>query len=168
MTTTEQVQFETGSGGRKTVVVGVDGSPCSRAALGEAMRSATRRGDPLRVIMVLEPIEWMGAWGYGPAAGIALPDRAEVQQEVLRSVEQMVAEVREEQGDEVGDLEIDAEALPGRPADVLVDAARDADELVVGHRGRGSVASTLLGSVGMGCVLHAPCAVTVIPVPQDG
>jgi nucleotide-binding universal stress UspA family protein len=41
--------------------------------------------------------------------------------------------------------------------------ARDADLLVVGHRGRGAVASALLGSVGLRCVLHSTCPVTVVP-----
>ena len=48
-------------------------------------------------------------------------------------------------------------------AAVLVEEAADADLLVVGHRGHGALGSTLLGSVGLRCVLHAPCPVTVVP-----
>jgi len=61
--------------------------------------------------------------------------------------------------------EITVEARPGRPTDELVDVARGADELVVGHRGRGAFGSVVLGSVGLGCVLHATCPVTVVPEP---
>ena len=43
-----------------------------------------------------------------------------------------------------------------------MDAADGAELLVIGHRGRGSVASVLLGSVGLYCVLHAQCPVTVV------
>jgi nucleotide-binding universal stress UspA family protein len=43
-----------------------------------------------------------------------------------------------------------------------VDAAEAAELLVIGHRGRGSVASVLLGSVGLYCVLNARCPVTVV------
>lgn len=42
--------------------------------------------------------------------------------------------------------------------------ARHAEALVVGHRGHGAVASAFLGSTSLGCILHAPCPVTVVPV----
>jgi hypothetical protein len=55
---------------------------------------------------------------------------------------------------------------------VLVSESRDADLLVVGHRGRGAFHSTMLGSVGLQCVLHASVPVTVVraaphPVAPD-
>jgi nucleotide-binding universal stress UspA family protein len=40
--------------------------------------------------------------------------------------------------------------------------ARDADLLVVGSHGRGALTEMLLGSVGHGCVHHAPCPVVVV------
>jgi nucleotide-binding universal stress UspA family protein len=40
--------------------------------------------------------------------------------------------------------------------------AADADLLLVGHRGLGDVASACLGSVGLQCVLHATCPLTVV------
>jgi nucleotide-binding universal stress UspA family protein len=42
------------------------------------------------------------------------------------------------------------------------------ESAVVGHRGRGAVASAFLGSTSLGCVLHAPCPVTVVPLPVPG
>jgi nucleotide-binding universal stress UspA family protein len=48
----------------------------------------------------------------------------------------------------------------GPPAEVLVDAARDADLLVVGSRGLG-LTELLLGSVSQHCVQHAPCPVVI-------
>jgi nucleotide-binding universal stress UspA family protein len=57
----------------------------------------------------------------------------------------------------------------GAPGRVLVEQARGAELLVLGHRGRGGVASVVLGSVGLYCVLHAPCSVTIVrptPVPE--
>jgi nucleotide-binding universal stress UspA family protein len=62
---------------------------------------------------------------------------------------------------------VDGTVLGGAPGRVLVDQSRDADMLVVGHRGRGGIRSAVLGSVGLQCVLHATVPVMVIrPVKQ--
>ena len=58
-------------------------------------------------------------------------------------------------------MSVELHELEGKPADVLIERARGADLLVIGHRGRGGAASALLGSVGLQCVLHAECPVTV-------
>jgi nucleotide-binding universal stress UspA family protein len=50
----------------------------------------------------------------------------------------------------------------GHPAQVLVEAARGADLLIVGSRGHGEFAAALMGSVSQHCVHHAPCPVLVI------
>jgi nucleotide-binding universal stress UspA family protein len=166
----DEARTAAGEDHRPTVVVGVDGSPGSRTALTEAMRSASSRGARLRVIAVYEPPEWR----LGPTPGAPLPSRRQIETELLRDVRDMVTDVAYELGGEHRRRpEIDVEAVPGHPAEVLVGAARGADELVVGHRGRGALASTLLGSVGWACVLHAPCPVRVIragspaPSPTD-
>jgi nucleotide-binding universal stress UspA family protein len=64
--------------------------------------------------------------------------------------------------DLVRQIEIEPLGVCGRPTDELVERSRGADLLVVGHRGRGAVASALLGSVGLGCVLRARCPVTIV------
>jgi len=57
--------------------------------------------------------------------------------------------------------------VQGHPAQVLLEAARGAQMLVVGSRGHGTLAGMLLGSVSQHCVQHAPCPVLVVPaVPQ--
>lgn len=56
----------------------------------------------------------------------------------------------------------------GRPVTVLLDAAADAELLVVGSRGHGGFAGMLLGSVGEHVVAHAPCAVVVVRQPRTG
>jgi nucleotide-binding universal stress UspA family protein len=71
------------------------------------------------------------------------------------------------------DLELDAVDTSGievrrlvearSPADALIEAARDADLLVVGNRGRGGFAGLLLGSVGQQVSHHAPCPVVIVP-----
>ena len=61
-------------------------------------------------------------------------------------------------------VRVDVDAVSGRAGEVLVERARDADLLVVGHRGRGGLRSVALGSVGLNCVLHAPSPVLVVPM----
>ena len=60
---------------RPAVVVGVDGSPGSRAALVDAMRSAAGRAALLRVVAVYEPPEWRL-----PHPPTPLPSRAEIEE----------------------------------------------------------------------------------------
>ena len=129
------------------IVCGIDGSSGARRALQEAIRTAARRGDRVRAVAVYEPPEMWAAWGYGAASGVALPDPDALH------------------GDELTLPEIEVETRAGRPAEVLVELAGDADGLVVGHRGRGAFGSVVLGSVGLGCVLRASCPVTVVPDP---
>jgi nucleotide-binding universal stress UspA family protein len=77
-------------------------------------------------------------------------------------VDEVVAEVPA-----LAAVPVELHELEGKLAEVLNKQARGAGLLVVGHRGRGGVASALLGSVSLECVLHAECPVTVIrPRPQ--
>ncbi|GAA4790706.1 universal stress protein [Actinomycetospora chlora] len=159
-TMTQATEQATDTGDRPTVVVGVDDSAAARAALASAMRSAALRGARLLVLSVYEPPEWR----LGPAFMVPLPSRAEIESSLLERARALVGDVAYELGAEgLARPEITVEARPGRAAETLVEAARGADELVVGHRGRGAVSAALLGSVGWGCVLHAPCPVRVVP-----
>ncbi|MHA6783108.1 universal stress protein [Pseudonocardia saturnea] len=138
-----------------TVVVGVDGSPGSRAALEYAMGDAARRGARLRVVAAL-PDYWVTEWGP-----VLLPPSSAEVERVGTAARQWIAEVTAARSQEA-QVPIEVSAVPGPAAKALIDAAQDADLLVLGHRGRGRVASTLLGSVGMRCVVDAPCSVTVV------
>ncbi len=65
---------------------------------------------------------------------------------------------------------VDSVLLRGRPARAIIDEARDfeADLVVVGHRGRGAVATMLLGSTSTEVVEHAPCPVLIVREPNLG
>ena len=84
-----------------------------------------------------------------------------------RTVRQTVAEVIAEAGSTAEAIPVEVRAVFGKPARVLLEQAADADLLVAGHRGLGRVASAGLGSVGLQCVLHATCSLTIVQsVPE--
>jgi nucleotide-binding universal stress UspA family protein len=142
---------------RATVVVGVDGSAESRAALQFAVVEAARRGGGVRAVRVFVPVEyWAGEWGVS-----AREVTAEIEADLLR---QMRAEVDAVRASRPGltPVPVEVRALPGSPPQVLVEQSRTADLLVVGHRGHGPLASVMLGSVALRCVRAAECAVTVV------
>ncbi|MFC4944948.1 universal stress protein [Pseudonocardia sp. GCM10023141] len=150
------------------VLVGVDGSPESRAALEYAWAEAGRRHARLRVVAGFRPPEYYApAYGWGNYAMIAMPTREEIAADVRGEVERMLDEVRQARTDLAATgVPVEVAVRPGHPGDLLVEESAKADVLVVGHRGRGAVASTVLGSVGLACVLHAACPVTVVrPAP---
>lgn len=141
-----------------TVVVGVDGSPGSRAALVHALEEADRRAARLRVIVAAQvPEYWAMAYGM-----VAPPPLAEIVDAARDIGQHQVDAVLADRPDLASRVEVSVEALAGVPAHVLLDAAEGADLLVIGHRGRGAVRSALLGSVGLQCVLHAACPVTIV------
>ena len=74
----------------------------------------------------------------------------------------MVDDVVRARGGASADIPVEVLAIGGSPGHVLVEQSRDADLLVVGHRGRGGFRSALLGSVGLQCVVHASVPVTVV------
>jgi nucleotide-binding universal stress UspA family protein len=82
--------------------------------------------------------------------------------EARKQTQRFVDEIVAAHGDAARRVPIEVEIRGGRPGEVLVDAAEGAALLVVGHRGLGSAASVLLGSVGLHSVLHATCPVTVV------
>jgi nucleotide-binding universal stress UspA family protein len=147
---------------QRTIVVGVDGSECSRAALEFALDEAVRRPAALRVVSALPDAEyWATASGMSPSL---LDDLLALLEKVARG---MVEAVVRERGGAPADVPVDVRALGGLPGHVLVDQSRDADLLIVGHRGRGGFRSAVLGSIGLHCILHASVPVTVVrPVQQ--
>ena len=136
------------------IVVGVDGSEGSLKALRWAARQAQMTGASLHVVT---------AWAFpehGTPFGIVF-DLASGADPTLRAREALDRAIVETLGDHE-QIEVRADVIPGAEAPVLLEAARDADMLVVGNRGRGAFAGMLLGSVGEQCVRHSPCPVVVV------
>jgi nucleotide-binding universal stress UspA family protein len=145
----------TKQGRSELVVVGVDGSPASEAALAWAARYAHAIGARLRAVL---------AWHYPSAAGG--PPVGVAPASVTSQVEQSRYEILDKSiaatcGDEHG-REIERKVVYGHPVQVLIEESKEADLLVVGHTGHDGFTGMLLGSVSTHTVTHASCPVTVV------
>jgi len=136
---------------RARIVVGVDGSEPSKAALRWAIEEARLRGAP-----VLAVHAWLMQFGAGPGFVVPAVEPNDVQREAESMLDAAIAEVGTE------GLDVDRVAVEGVAARVLIEAAEGADLLVVGSRGHGGFAGLLLGSVSQQCAHHAPCPVVVV------
>lgn len=141
-------------GDRRRIVVGVDGSAGARAALEWAGTEARRRGTSVHAVCAYNEPPTVAAGG--PAAAGAL---AELRHGLERDAEHVLADAEES----VDMVPVSTRAVHGPAADVLLEAASDADLLVVGSRGRGGFASLVLGSVSQQCAARAPGVVVVVP-----
>ena len=144
------------------IVVGVDGSESAQAALEFALEEAARWSAHVRVVSAFHPPEYWPVV-YGMAGGMVVPPTmAELADDAERTARQALTDATGSAGATARTVPVDVRVVPGSAGQVLLDQAADADLLVVGHRGRGGIASACLGSVGLQCVLHAACPVVVI------
>ncbi len=151
---------ERGAGQRERVVVGVDGSDGSYAALHFATAEATRRGVRLDIVQVWHPPDPFAAmttpwWPY----------RAELEKASRELLDTMAEPVRAGTPEHPGPSSVERISIEGYPSHALVACAQGADLLVVGARGHGGFAGLLLGSVSLRCLHHAPCPIAVIHLP---
>lgn len=143
------------SAGSTKIVVGVDGSPSSRAALRWAVRQAVLTGGTVDAVMAwqIPMILRTSAW-----APIYVDEATCLEKDARTTLDAVVgAEVKSADSPLVT-----ARVVNGNPAQVLQEAAASADLLVLGNRGHGSFADALLGSVGQYCVHHVLCPVLIM------
>jgi nucleotide-binding universal stress UspA family protein len=150
------------------IVVGVDGSASSQAALRWAAEEAELRGATVEAVHV---------WAYIPAPPLGEPglvtmpaaSGAPVQIEVVRDAAQAELEAALADtfpgGTPAG---LEQRLVEGDPAQVLEELSEGAELLVVGHRGRSAIASVLLGSVGKHAVDHSRCPVVIVKESAGG
>jgi nucleotide-binding universal stress UspA family protein len=134
------------------VVVGIDGSDHSGLALALGLAQARRAGGTLIAVHALRLPP--GAGAAAPNPGVDLDDHRKMAEQALDEA--------------LGDLEargtdvpIERRVVPGPPARVLIEAARDAAAMVVGARGVGGFAGLVAGSVSQQVLRHAHCPVLV-------
>lgn len=136
------------------IVVGVDGSPSSQEALVWAIRQAKATGATVEACTAWEYPQFYGSIGWsfpdGTYAELAAAAQQVLRDALARAVEQGV------------EADVHSSVGYGTPAQVLLDAAKEAELLVVGNRGHGGFTGVLLGSVSQHCVQHAQCPVVIV------
>jgi nucleotide-binding universal stress UspA family protein len=153
---TEQ-QNDTG----QRIVVGVDGSSSSRAALRWAVRQAKLTGASVETLTAWRAPTLVGLGGQFTEVDASGGEDGTIK----ASAESMLrAEIDEVAGPSDG-AQIKAQVGEGSAAQLLLNAAEGATMVVVGSRGHGGITGTLLGSVGQTLAQHAPCPVLIIRGP---
>ena len=140
------------------IVVGIDGSEASDAALAFALEEAKLRKLPLRLVCAWEipAIEYAGA-AMVPTPDLAQSAEREADATLVRAVGQL--------GSDPG-IHIETAAVHGHPAKVLVEQAAGATLLVVGTRGHGGLASLVLGSVSQAVAHHCTAPLVIVPAAR--
>ncbi len=141
--------------GSGRIVVGVDGSPASEEALRWALGQSRLTGQSVHAVY---------AWDYpmySGAGGVDMVDGFDWEGDSAVILQNAVSRVLKD-----ADVEsVVQHVLRGHAAGLLLEAAADADLLVVGSHGHGGFLGMLLGSVSQHVVAHAPCPVVVLHAP---
>ena len=144
---------------RSELVVGVDGSAASYAAVGWTAQEATIRGLPVRLVHVVAPTSMSST----EAPNSTITHEQEVKaRHVIDQARRIVDGVQGE-----ARLKVRVEIRYAGVLATLVDASRDAHMIVVGARGFDGFGWHMLGSVSAGLLHHAHCPVTIVRDPES-
>jgi nucleotide-binding universal stress UspA family protein len=140
------------------IVVGVDGSVGSMAALRWAVAEAGRRHANVEAVCAWSfPV--IAATPFVPVTGFSWADLIEAAQEAVDGAISRLGPHPE--------LSITTKVMEGRPAHVLLDDAAGAELLVVGTRGMGGAAELFLGSTSHACAHRSPVPVVIVPADRS-
>ena len=145
------------------ILIGVDDSPHSQAALEFVKRMTWPAGTEVVVVSAVRPVVPLYTEVYLPA-----PEQLErVTEDQRRFHEELVSRTELQLRDR--GFRTTARVLAGDPREAIIDMARReaADLIVVGSHGRSGLTKLLMGSVASHIVTHAPCDVLVVrPRPK--
>ena len=141
------------------ILLALDGSPCSRAALEELLSRGWPEGSEVEVLSVGHAIPFVpDPFLLGAAIHY---DSLEAEQKHAREI---VARAAEKIAESAPDLEVTTKVLDGSPKELIVEEATrwGADLVILGSHGRGAVKRLFLGSVAHAAALHVPCSVHIV------
>jgi len=146
------------------ILLAIDGSPCSDAAVEEVGRRPWPDGSAIKSLTTFElpapptPEGWALPANYFEELDTAL------KQQARNTVDRALATLKPKLSTTIS---VDAQILPGPPRSVILDEAEawGADLIVVGSHGYRAWERLLLGSVSQAVVSHAKCSVEVVRCP---
>jgi len=141
---------------RYGIIVGVDGSPVSDAAVSWAARDAAIRGLPLTLVHVEDPAA--PTWSQAPILEESPAEQVAEGRGLLANASKIARDAIAD----TAQIHIDGEVLSSAIVPALVDQSKDAELIVVGSTGRGALSRSFLGSVSSGLIRHAHCPVALI------
>ena len=146
------------------ILLAIDGSSCSDAAVAEVARRPWPEGSMVKVLTTYElpapptPEGWAIPANYFEEMDVALRKQAQI------VVDRAVQKLKPNKS-----IAVDASMLPGPPRIVVLEEAENwgADLIVVGSHGYNAWKRFLLGSVSQAVVSHAKCSVEVVRCRQQ-
>jgi nucleotide-binding universal stress UspA family protein len=149
------------------VLLAIDGSEQSQAAVEEIARQHFPAESEVRVLSVVEP-PYFPATFSGEGMDMSLPVEIEntARERARTAVEKAAAQLRVDK--ESRQLNVTTAVLSGSPKRVILEEADayGADLIVVGSHGHGMLERFLLGSVSQAVALHARCSVEIMRSPK--
>ncbi|BBC30184.1 Universal stress protein/MSMEI_3859 [Streptomyces graminofaciens] len=135
----------------RTITVGLDGSSESRAAAEWAAREAQVRDLALKIVHIWEPVP-------EPIAQAPLLVRETHRHWTERIPREAADGIRLRHPG----VEVTSEHVAGRPSEILIEEAKNAELLVLGSRGLSGIGGFMVGSVGLAVVAHAERPVVLV------
>jgi nucleotide-binding universal stress UspA family protein len=140
------------------ILLGIDGSPCSDAAVREVASRPWPPGSEVQIVTAI----------HAPIVPDPFLIGVMVYEEMMERQRQAAPELLEKAAAQIrqahGDLKVTAKVLKGPPKERIVEEAEawSADLIVLGSHGYGAVTRFVLGSVSHAVVSHAPCSVEIV------
>jgi len=149
------------------ILLAIDGSGPSEAAVDEIARQHFPADSQVRVISVVESPNFPETYPGGGVNMIMYEEIEKTGREWARAaVEKAAAKLRVDE--EICQVNVTTEVLSGSPKGVILEQADafGADLIVVGSHGYRMLERFLLGSVSQAVALHARCSVLIVRGPK--
>lgn len=142
------------------ILLAIDGSPCSYAAVDEVCQRSWPADSEVRIVTVLPPFDH-SLLGGDPNSPTVFDTFTKQQADVAAKLLNTVAAGIKERSP---GLRVTPVLLEGRPKDGILDEAErcGADLIIVGSHGYGAIGRFFLGSVSLAVALNAPCSVEIV------